>query len=205
MRARHLTALTPGLVLLAATAGADQSEWRLGVAGGAVLTSATLADARGDGLGFAVQGRMGYGLLDSFDLGGIVSYTSVSDVRFEHASMLGQAGTLYANLATFALGAELRFAPGVGLARAFSRTGPYLAVRGGAAVLVMSGQQLFGPSNLLILDVDDGLDVRPFCGAAVGVEHRFGDHLFVAGELAATFMAGARRFDSTLELAWSWY
>jgi hypothetical protein len=205
--ATFVAALGPGLVLWAVsvTAGADQSEWRLGVAGGAVLTTATLAAAPGTGLGFGVRGRIGYGLSDSVELGGIVSYTDAEDICFEHAAMLGQAGTLYANLSTIAAGAELRWTPGVGVARAFARTGPYLAARGGATLVITSGQQLFAPNNLLILDADDALDVRAFGAAAIGLEHRFGDHLFVAAEIAATFMADARRIDSTFELAWSWY
>jgi hypothetical protein len=116
-----------------------------------------------------------------------------------------QAGKLFADVSTFSMGAEVRWTPGLGLARAFERTGPYVAARAGAALLVRTSQQLFTASGLLILDANDDRRIAAFAGAALGVEHRFGDHFFLAAELAACLGVDERELGLTAEAAWVWY
>ena len=108
-------------------------------------------------------------------------------------------------MTTINLGAELRWTPGVGLARAFERTSPYVAARAGAALVMRTSQQLFTEGGLLILAASDDRHLTPFAEAALGVEHRFGDHLFFAAELAASLYVDERSFGVTAEAAWAWY
>lgn len=193
------------LALLPALAAADESEWRVGIGGGGTLVNARAGGAEGTKLGFAARTRLGYGLSETIELGLVSGYVRASDIRFDEATLEKQAGTLFADISTFSLGAEVRWTPGLGLARAFERTGPYIAARAGAGLALRTSQQVFTETNLLLLDAGDDLHVAAFAGTALGVEHRFGDHFFVATELEAAVGVEHRSLSLTMEAAWAWY
>jgi hypothetical protein len=121
------------------------------------------------------------------------------------ATLDGQAGTLYADLTVFTLGAELRWTPGVGLARLFERTSPYVAARAGLTVILHTSQQLFTGSGLLLAQPDNNAHLAPFAGAGIGVAHRLGDHFFLSGEVAVSVTDNQRVFAAIAEAAWAWY
>ncbi len=68
-----------------------------------------------------------------------------------------------------------------------------------------TSQQLFTEGGLLIVAPSDDLHVAPFAGVGLGVEHRFGDHFFLAAELAVSVGVDQRLFATTAEAAWAWY
>lgn len=197
--------ITLAFALLPALARADEREWRAGVGGGGTVVSARAGGADGTGLGFGARARLGYGLSDTIELSMVAAYLRASDIAFSAATLGGQTGNLFADVSTFTVGAELRWTPGVGFARAFERTGPYLAGRAGASVVLRTSQQVFTASSLLLLDADDDLRIAPFTDGAVGVEHRFGDHFFIAAELEAFVCFEQRSVAITVEAAWAWY
>jgi len=202
---RWVIILLLGVALLPALARADEREWRVGIGGGGTVVNARAGGADGTGIGFGARGRLGYGLSDTIELGLVAGYARASDIAFEAATLEGQTGTLFADVSTFTLGAELRWTPGLGLSRAFGRTGPYIAARAGAALALRTSQQVFTATNLLLLDAQDDLRLAAFAGGALGLEHRFGDHFFLAAELAASFGGDLRSFSVTGEAAWAWY
>jgi hypothetical protein len=135
-----MTKLIAGLVatvaVVPALGWADQSEWRIGAGGGAIVVDARIGGADGIGIGYEARARLGYGLSNTFELGLVGGYAHAADVAVNGATLEGQTGNLFTNLSTVSLAAELRWTPGVGLARAFERTGPYLAARAGGALVV---------------------------------------------------------------------
>ena len=197
--------LLTAVAVVPAIARADQGEWRIGAAGGAMVVDARVGGANGTGIGFEACGRLGYGLSNTFELGLVGGYAHAADVEVDGATVDGQTGKLFANVSTVSLAVELRWAPGVGLARAFERTAPYLAGRGGGALVVGTSQQLFMESSLLLASPTDDVHLRAFIGGALGIEHRLGDHFFLAVELAAATTGEARTFDVTAEVSWAWY
>lgn len=191
--------------LLPAVAGADESEWRAGIGGGGTVVNARAGGAEGSGPGFGARVRLAYAISDMIELGLLAGYTRVADIAFDSATLDGQTGRLFANLSTFTLAAELRWTPGIALARAFERTGPYVAVRAGATLALRTSQQVFTSTSLLLVDAGDDLHIVPVAGGALGVEHRFGDRFFLAAELSAGLGATVRSFSLTAEAAWAWY
>src|SRR5262244_1846692 len=111
-------------LLAASIANADKDEWRLGGGGVITLTTASVGGADGTGLGFDVHGRVARSITNALELGLMASYGEATDVAFAGATLEGQTGTLFADLRTASVAVELRFTPGVALARAFERTGP---------------------------------------------------------------------------------
>ena len=200
-----LVGLPAVLGLVLPRASADEGEWRLGIGGGALVTTVDVGGATGTGAGYEVRGRLGHGLSNTLELGVAFGYAHASDVRFGAAAILGQVGTLFLDRMAIALGVELRFTPGVGWARAFARTGPYVALRAGGVVDVRTSQALFTAAGLLLASEADDVRVSPSAGGAIGVEHRFGDHVFVAVEAASDLSPAARLFALTGEIAWTWY
>jgi len=198
----------PGLVVfaLAARARADEGEFRLALGGGATIALEHAGGVEGSpGAGWTARGRFAYGLSNTVEIGALMSYGVAANLRFTNARIDGQGGTLFADLATLALGPEVRVTPGVALGRAFARTGPYVAARVGAALAMKTSQELLDAESLLVLTPGDDLSVRPFAAGAVGVEHRFGDHAFFSAELAYVVMPDGGRVEATGEFAWSWY
>jgi len=202
---RFVILLLVGLVLLQAVARADEREWRVGIGGGGTVVNARAGGVDGTGIGFGARGRLGYGLSDTIELGLVAGYARASDIAFDSATLEGQTGKLFADVSTFTFGAELRWTPGLGFARAFERTGPYMSARAGGALALRTSQQLFTATNLLLLDARDDLHISAFAGGALGVEHRFGDHFFLAAELAASTSVDERSLAFTAEAAWAWY
>src|SRR5262249_37634020 len=139
-------------------AWADQAEYRIGAGGGLTLVDAHVGGAGGVGTGYEARARLGYGLSNTFELGLVGAYSHSSDIAVDDATVEGQTGKLYTNMSTVSLAAELRWTPGVSVARAFERTGPYLAVRAGGALVVRTSQQLFMEGSLLLVSPTD--DVR---------------------------------------------
>ena len=193
------------LALVPALARADQAEWRIGAGGGVTVIDARAGGVGGTGVGYAARGRLAYGLSNIVELGLVGGYAHASDLEFDSTMLKNQTETLYADVSTFSFGTEVRWTPGVGLARAFERTGPYVAARAGGALVMRTSQQLFTEGGLLIVAPSADLHFAPFAGAGLGVERRFGDHLFLAAELAAWFCVDAREFGLTAEAAWAWY
>ena len=202
---RWVLAALPALIAVPNLARGDTGEWRIGVGGGGTVMNARAGGADGTGIGYQAHGRLGYGLSNTFELGLVAAYAHASDLQFDSAMVESQAGKLFADVSAFSVGAEVRWTPGLGLARAFERTGPYLAARAGAALLVRTSQQLFTGSGLLILAPADDLRLIPFAAAAIGVEHRFGDHLFLPGEFTASLVGDVRLMGLTAEAGWAWY
>ena len=205
MRWLVMSVALSGVVSLSGIARGDGGEWRIGAGGGVTVMDARAGGAGGTGVGYGAHGRLGYGLSNTFELGLVGGYSHASDISFEGAALEGQSGKLFADLSTASIGAELRWTPGVWLARAFERTGPYIAARAGASLVIRTSQQLFTESSLLLVAPSDDLHLAPFAGAALGVEHRLGDHLFVAAELGGVATPESRDVALTLEVAWSWY
>ena len=201
----RISLVLAALASLPAVGHADQGEWRIAVGGGVTVLDANVGGASGSGVAYEARGRLAYGLSNTVEVGLVGSYVHASDLAFDGASIEGQTGTLFADVSTFTVGAELRWTPGVGLAQALERTGPFVAARAGAALVSRTSQQLFTGSSLLILDANDDLHITPFAGAALGVEHRFSDHFFLAAELAASFGVDAREVGLIAEAAWAWY
>jgi len=192
-------------LLAASRALSDEGEWRVAAGGGAVVTKASVGGADGTAFGFEAHGRVARGLTNAVDLGLTASYAEGTDVAFAGATLGGQTGTLYSDLRMVSLGLDLRLAPGVALARAFERTGPYLAVRASGALSVRTSQEILSRANLLLTAPPDALGLGLVVGGALGLERRFGDHFVVALELGASVGADARRLALTSEVAWAWY
>ena len=200
-----MVSLVVMLAALPAPARADQAEWRIGAGGGGTVVNARTGGADGTGIGYEAHGRLGHGVSNTLELGLIGGYTHAPDLAFASASVGGQTGTLFADMSTVTISVEFRWTPGLGLARAFERTSPYVAARAGAALLVRTSQQLFTETGLLILAPADDLRLIPFAAAAIGVEHRFGDHLFLPGEFTASLVGDVRLMGLTAEAGWAWY
>ncbi|SRR6266567_7591851 len=194
-----------GVVSLCGIARGDEGEWRIGAGGGGAVANARLGGASGTGVGYVARGRVCYGVPNTFELGLVGSYSHASDIAFDGAALDGQTGNLFADLSEVSVGAEVRWTPGLGLARAFERTSPYVAARAGAALLMRTSQQLLTESGQLLLEPKDDLHLAPFVGAALGVEHRFGDHFFVAGEISVSLGGDVRLVGLTGDAAWAWY
>lgn len=193
------------IVALPRVVHADQSEWRIGIGGGGIVPTAAVGEADGTGIGFGARARVAYGVSDTIELGVVAGYARASDLEFESATIENQTGTLFADLSEIIVGAELRWTPGVGLARAFERTGPYVAARAGGMLILRTSQQLFSGTDLLLVSPSDNLRLTAFGGAALGIEHRFGDHLFLAAELSGCLADDERSFGLIAEAAWAWY
>jgi hypothetical protein len=193
------------LSVLASRVWADKGEWRVGAGGGLTLMDARVGGVSGTGAGYDARARLAYGLSNTLDVGLVGGYAYASDISFEEAALGGQTGKLFADLSTIVLGAEMRWTLGLGLSRAFERTSPYLAARAGGALFVHTSQQVFTATNLVLLKAGDDLHIEAFAGAALGIEHRFGDHFFVAVELGASFSVDQRSFGLGAEAAWAWY
>jgi hypothetical protein len=204
-----MTKLMAGLVSMVAVVPAlgraDQSEWRIGAGGGAIVVDARAGGADGIGIGYEARARLGYGLSNVLELGLVGGYAHASDVEVDGAAVGGQAGTLYADVSALGLGVEARWTPGLGLARAFERTSPYLAVRAGAALALRANQQLFTPSDQLIVQPSDDVEVGAWVGGSIGIEHRFGDRVFLAVEIMAAVVGEANVLGLSAEGAWAWY
>jgi hypothetical protein len=200
-----MVGLLAAVAVAPALARADREEWRIGAGGGAMVVEAHVGGADGTGLGYEAHARLGYGLSNTFELGLVGGYAHAADVEVDGATLEGQTGQLFTNLSTVSLAVELRWTPGIGVVRAFERTGPYLTARTGGALVVRTSQQLFTATGLLLLDQADDLRFTVLAGGAVGIEHRFGDHLFVAGELSVSVGHDQRLFAMTAEAAWAWY
>jgi hypothetical protein len=78
-------------------------------------------------------------------------------------------------------------------------------VRAGAALVVRTSQQVFASGNLLLLEPPDDLQAVPIASVALGVEHRFGDHILLAGELAMSVTVDEGLLALTAEVVWAWY
>jgi hypothetical protein len=202
---RRLLLAFLGLALHLPHARGDKGEWRVAAGGGLTLMAVRVGGASGTGAGYDARARLAYGLSNMLEVGLVGGYTHASDTSFDEAALEGQTGKLFADLSTIVLGAELRWTSGLGLARAFERTSPYVAARAGGAVVLHTSQQLFTESGLLLLQPKDDWHFGPFAGVALGVEHRFGDHIFLAGEFAASVVGTDRLFGLNAEAAWSWY
>jgi hypothetical protein len=204
-----MTKLIAGLVAMVAVVPAlgwaDQSEWRIGAGGGAAVMQVQLGGAEGVGLGYAAQGRLDYGLSNVLELGVVGSYAHASDIEVDGRAVGGETGTLYADVSTFALGIEARWTPGLSVARAFERTSPYLAARAGAAFGLRTNQELFTPKSLLLSAPADDVSLTPWAGGALGVEHRFGDRLFLGGEVAVVLGGDDHLLELGAEASWAWY
>jgi hypothetical protein len=194
-----------GLMAVPNLGRGDICEWRIGAGVGLTVMDARAGGASGTGVGYAARGRLAYGLLNTLEVGLVGDYAHASNIAFDEAAVEGQTGRLFADLSTASIGAELRWTPGLGLARAFERTGPYIAARAGGALVMRTSQQLFTEGGLLLLDPKDVLHLTPFAAAALGVEHRFGDHLFLGGELAVSLGVDERILALTAEATWAWY
>jgi len=193
------------LLVLPRSTRADEGEWRIGLGGGAAVTSVRAGGVDGAGAGLGARARVGRGLSNTIELGLASGYAHATNVELDGARLEGQAGTLFADVSTVTLEVELRYTPGLGLARAFERTGPYAALRAGGALVLRTSQQLFTAAGLLVLAPGDERDLAALAGGALGIEHRFGDHLFVAGEAAASLGVASRSLGFTVEAAWAWY
>jgi hypothetical protein len=197
--------IVASLLVLHRSTRADEGEWRIGLAAGAAVTSVRAGGVDGAGAGLGARARVGRGLSNTIELGLFGGYAHAANVELDGATLEGQIGTLFADVSVVMLGVELRYTPGVGLTRAFERTGPYLAARAGGALVLRTSQQLFTAAGLLVLDRGDDLDLAVLAGGALGIEHRFGDHLFVGAEVGASLGVASRSLGFTVEAAWAWY
>jgi hypothetical protein len=200
-----LRTLPLSLFLFAGLAHADEAEWRVGAGGGGAVVNVRAGGTDGTGIGYQAHGRVGYGLSNTFELGFVGMYASVSNVPFDGAALAGQTGRLFADVSTAELLAEVRWRPGVALAGAFERTSPFLAARTGVALVMRTSQELLAPGNLLLVAPQDEIELAAVAGGAFGVEHRFGDHLFVSAELGAERLGDATLIDVTAEAAWAFF
>ncbi len=201
-------AVLVGVVTATATvarAHAVAGEWCVAASGGALVTESRAASARAAGIGYRAGARLGYGLANFIELGAFASTSRVADLRFPDASLDGRRGTLFADTWDLALAAEVRLVPGLSLGGAFARTSPVVALRAGAAAILRTAQDLRTADGLTLATPDDDLRVAPFFGAVIGAQHRFGDHLLVGVELAATVTTDARTLSLDVEAAWTWY
>jgi hypothetical protein len=139
------------------------------------------------------------------ELGLVGTYAHATDVSFSAATLDGQSGTLFADLSMATFGAELRWTPGLTLARAFERTGPYLAARAGGALVVRTSQQIFTPGSLILAEPRGSYEIEPFASLGVGVEHRFGDQLFVDCDIAVSYSRNERSVTVDAGISWTWY
>src|SRR4051812_10223834 len=108
--------IAAGLVAIPGLVRADTGEWRVGAGGGGTLVSAGVGGGTGTGLGLEAHARLGYSLANPIEIGLVGSYAHASDVAFA-SGLDAQGGTLFADLTTIALAADLRWTPGIGLAR----------------------------------------------------------------------------------------
>jgi hypothetical protein len=70
---------------------------------------------------------------------------------------------------------------------------------------MFTSRELLNAKSMLILSADDDFNVTVFGGPALGLEHRFGDHMFGMVELALSVTPNSRELDGVFELGWSWY
>jgi hypothetical protein len=204
---RHLARLAafPGLVVLAGVAHADAEEWRLGVAGSGVMTTTSAGGVEASGIGVGGRVRVGYGLADPIEAAVFAGYARTQAIEFQDAMADGQHGRLFADHDAITLGVELRWILGVELSRLFDRTRPYLAIRGGLNGKRMSGQILYNDRNETLLEPENEVSIVPFLGGSAGVDHRFGDHLFVGLAFDVAYGKDCQFLGGSVELAWSWY
>jgi len=207
MRGGRITsALGPGLVLLAAAAAhADRAEWRFELGGGAAALMSKQGGANGGALAVTGYGRFAYGITDAFDIAVVSTYARGADVEFDFATIDGQKGRLFADLTSCGVLVELRWTLGVGVSRAFERTRPYVAVRAGGALLLVDSQELFDASERTLATPGDSARVAGAVGAAIGLEHRFGDRLTLTGDLDVLVHGDVKHGGFTFSLGWSWY
>lgn len=186
-------------------ASADRGEWRLGAQGAALLTEVSSAGIDATAIGFGGRLRFGYGVLNPLEVAVAAGYAHASTFEFQAAMLGSQRGTLFADLDAIEASFEVRWTLGVELWRLFERTQPFLAARGGALLVRFSGQVLVNDKAMIVEEPDDSLELRPFVGGTVGVQHRFGDHLTIAllGDVALA--DDYRHVGANLELGWSWY
>jgi hypothetical protein len=119
---RFITVVT--LAGVSTVAVADKNEWCIGAGGGGAVMNAHAGGTDGTGIGYETHGRLGYGVSNALELGLIGTYSHTSDIAFDDAMLAGQTGKLFGDASMVAVQGELRWTPGLGLARAFERTGP---------------------------------------------------------------------------------
>lgn len=193
------------ITAIGGSARADRNEWRIGAQG--VLGSATVrsSDIDATALTFGGRVRFGYGLLDPIEVAVAVGYVHADALKYPGFMHGQQKGTLYPNFDAIDASVEVRWTLGVEITRWFDRTQPFFALRGGGLLALVHDQDLANDKEMVIERLDDAIDVRPFVGASVGVQHRFGDRITIAvlGDVALS--TDYRHIGASVELDWSWY
>jgi hypothetical protein len=188
-----------------AYAHADAEEWRLALAGSSLSATTTAAGVEGSQLGFGGRLRLGYGLFDPLEIAVEAGGIRAQALEFVRAEIDRQIGNLYADATLLELSIGARWMFGVETWRALERTRPFLGVRGGGVLRILSGQLLLNANDMVLGTPDDELRLAPFIAGGAGIEHRFGDHLFIAVSIDVAYGDEYRHLGGSLEVAWSWY
>ncbi len=198
--------LGAALVLGHGPSHADAEEKRLGAAGLGTLASTVEGGVRGEGWAWGGRGVFGYGLSNPLELRLSAAVAFGTALEFSGATVGNLKGDLFGDLLTLEGSAGVRVNGGPWLSPLFSRTRPFVELRGGLLVRRLSGQILLGPGNMLITSPDDTTSVLPLLAGGVGLEHRFGRSFLLALSFDAAFAAdGTRHLGASLEGTFTWY
>jgi hypothetical protein len=185
---------------------ADAEEKRLGAAGLGVLASTVEGGVRGEGWAWGGRVVFGYGLSNPLELRLTSAVAFGPALEFSGATVGNLKGDLFGDLLTIEGTAGLRVNAGPWLSPVFSRTRPFVELRGGLLVRRLSGQILLGPGNMLITSPDDTTSVLPLLAGGVGLEHRFGRSFLAALSFDGVFATdGTRHLGASLEGTFTWY
>lgn len=207
-----ILASVAGGLLLEGPALADRQEWRF--SGVATLGSATVGYARTTASPFTGggRGRVGYGLSDLFEVGGNLALANGSGLGFSGAQMSDgkqlQPGDLYANLYSIEIAPDIRFVPDARFIGFFEHTRPYVGVRAGMLIRILSDIELLNPGDGkgVFPSRWNDASVLPFLAPSFGVEHRFNRNWTVGGAFEFLYAGSDYQFlGANLELGWSRY
>jgi hypothetical protein len=192
--------------LSAHSAHADRQEWHLSPVG--ILGAAHARDqgrsawalAGGAGL------RAAYGITNWFELGLAADFALAQNLRFADVTMAGQPGNLYVNLYTVGFGLDARLIGELMLSRHFARIHPFIGIRGGGLLRILTAQELLDDQRELILRPSDTTTLTPAVVAYAGAEFRFSRAWLVG--LAGNFTYASANYYSAggaLELSFMTY
>lgn len=201
------TAIVLAVLTFGGVAHADAEEQQLGMAG--VASTWRLGKASAGASTFAVGGalRYAYGVSSDWEANARVSLAGASSVHFAGATIGPNDGHLYADILAGELSVGVRWLAGVDRARLFERTRPLVGLRAGMLLRSSQNQKFLDDDNAPIGDpLGSDLDLHPFAGVELGLQHRVGRALMLAATLDAS-AGGATYLDLGihLELGWAWY
>lgn len=204
LRGASIAAVFGVLVAAPVSAGSEEGERRLTLAGAAESIAMDAYGTTGRAYAGGAGAAFGYGVRRWLDVSVSVLYLTRPDVTLRDPAIVGVSGselTLFADLHVVEAAAGARL---LWVTPRFTRWHPLLELRTGVTLRRLTSAQVFSAG--LIAEPAAETAWIPFMGASAGFVYRASDHVQL-GALATSNLgtAGHRTFGASLELSWETY